>query len=61
MKDYKIIRKTKIRGKKKKILGDFHCTKEKMERDCGNKMQTLQNCFNYGLPKVIVDNGLEDL
>ena len=32
-----------------------------MERDCGNKMQTLQNCFNYGLPKVIVDNGLEDL
>ena len=30
---------------KKKILGDFHGTKEKMERDCGNKMQTLQKLF----------------
>ena len=42
------------------ILGDFNCSIDKMERDGRNK--TLYKCsFNYALPKLIVDNGLEHL
>ena len=42
------------------ILGDFHCTMDKMERDGRNK--TLYRFrFNYALSKLIVDNGLKDL
>ena len=44
----------------KKILGDFNCTMDKIERDGTNK--TLYRCrFNYTLSKLIVDTGLEDL
>ena len=43
------------------ILGDFNCTTDKMERDCGNKIQLYRCRFNYALSKLIVDNGLEDL
>ena len=32
----------KIEGNEKKILlRDFNCTMDKMDRDCGNKIQTL--------------------
>ena len=35
---------------------------DKMDRDRRNKMQRLYKCgSNYVLPKVTVDNGLEDL
>ena len=60
MKDYKIIWKNNNGNENKIILGDFHCTMDKMERDGRNK--TLCKChFNYTLSKLIVDNGLEDL
>ena len=46
--------------KKKKILGDFNCTMDKMETDVRNK--TLNRCcFNYALSKLIVDNRSEVL
>ena len=49
-----------VGNENKIILGDFHCTMNKMERDGRNK--TLYKCyFNYVLSKLIVDNGLEDL
>ena len=42
------------------MLGDFNCTMDKIERDGRN--ETLYRChFNYVLPKLTVDNGLEDL
>ena len=48
--DCKHIWKTKLREMKK------------IDRDDGNKTQTLYRChFNFTLPKLIVDNGLEDL
>ena len=44
------------------ILGEFNCTMDKMDRDGENKIQKLYRCcYNYALPKLIVDNGLEDL
>ena len=44
------------------ILGDFNCTMDKMDRDCGNETQRLyRSCFNNALSKLIVDNWLEDL
>ena len=44
------------------ILGDFNCTMDKMDSDCGNKTQRLYRCrSNYALSKLIVDNRLEDL
>ena len=44
----------------KLILGDLNYTMNKTEKDGRNK--TLYRCrFNYTLPKLIVDYGLEDL
>ena len=44
------------------ILGDFHCTIDKIDRYGRNKTQRLHRCSsNYALSKFIVDNGLEDL
>ena len=46
--------------KKKKILGDFNCTMDKMKKNGRNK--ALYRCrFNYALSKLVVDNGLEHL
>ena len=46
----------------KMILGDFNCTMDKMNRDGGNKTQRIYRCrSNYAMPKLILDNGLEDL
>ena len=51
----------KNKGNENKIiLGDFNCTIYKIERDSGNKTQTLWSCFNYSLSKL-VDNELDDL
>ena len=58
--DYKIIWKIKIRKmkKKKKILSDFNCIMDKMDRKGRNKTENIYRCsFNYALSKVIVDNG----
>ena len=44
----------------KLILGDFNCTMDKMERNSRNKTLYKYH-FNYGLSKLIVDNGLEGL
>ena len=42
--------------KKKKILGDFNCAMNKIDRCGGNKLQSFYKCFsNYAL---IEDNGL---
>ena len=41
-----------IGNENKIILGDFNCTMFKMERDDGNKTQTLYCCFNYALSKT---------
>ena len=44
------------------ILRDFNCTINKMEKDGGNKIQTLHGCGSiYFLSKLIVDKRLEDL
>ena len=44
------------------IFRDFNCTMDKMDRDLENKTQRLyRGCSNYFLPKLMVDNGLEDL
>ena len=44
------------------ILGDFHCTMDKMDRDGGNKTQIIYRCLsNDDLPKRNVNNMLEDL
>ena len=52
----------KMMEMKKKILGDFNCTMDKMDMYGGNKTQILYRCCsNYSLSKLIVDNGLEDL
>ena len=46
----------------KKILGDFNCIMDKMDRDGENKTRRLYRCCsNYALSKLIVYNGLEDL
>ena len=48
--------------KKKKILGGFNCTKDKMDKEGENKTQKLYRCCsNHALSKLIVDYGLEDL
>ena len=48
--------------KKKKILGGFNCTKDKMDREGENKTQRLYRCCsNHALSKLIVNYGLEDL
>ena len=40
-------------------LRDFDCTMDKMDRDSGNKTQTIYRCgYNYVMSKLIVDNGL---
>ena len=41
---------------KKKILGDFNCTINKMDRYGGNKIQRLYRCCSYYA--LNVDNGL---
>ena len=53
----------KNEGNENKImLGDLNCTMDKIDRDGENKTQRLYRyCSNYALPKLIVDNGLEDL
>ena len=53
----------KIKGNENKIMiGDLNCTMDKIEKDGENKTQRLHRCcFNYGLSKLIVDNGIEDL
>ena len=64
LKDYKIIWEIKVREikKKKKILGYFHRTIDKMDRDGRNKTQRLcRYGSNYALSKLIVYNGLDDL
>ena len=44
------------------ILGNFNSSMDKMDRDCGNKIQRLYKCLsNYTLSKLIVGNGLENL
>ena len=51
----------KNEGNENKIIfGDFNCTMDKMEKDGRNKI-LYRCCFSYALPKLIVDNGLEDL
>ena len=46
----------------KTVLGNFHCTVDKVDRDGKNKAQRLYwCCFNFALSKLIVDNELEDL
>ena len=46
----------------KLMLGDLNCTMDKIDRDGENKTQRLyRRCSNYALPKLIVDNELEDL
>ena len=44
------------------ILGDLNCTMGKLDRDGEKNTQRLYRCYsNYGLSKLIVDNGLEDI
>ena len=46
----------------KKMLGEFSCTIDKMDRGVENKTQILYRIgSNYALSKLIVDNGLDDL
>ena len=45
----------------KMILGGFNCTMDKMQRLVEIKHRLYRCCFNYPLPKLIVDNGLDDL
>ena len=53
----------KNEGNKNKImLGVLNCTMNKVDRVGENETQRLYRCCsNYALPKLIVDNGLEDL
>ena len=54
--------KSEGKKKKKKILGYFHRTIDKMDRDGRNKTQRLcRYGSNYALSKLIVYNGLDDL
>ena len=44
------------------ILGGFNCTRDKIDRDDGNKIQKTYRCrSNFVLSKLIVDNELEGL
>ena len=44
------------------MLGVLNCAMDKIDRVGENKTQRLYRCCsNYALPKLIVDNGLEDL
>ena len=53
----------KTNGNENKILlGDFHSTIDKMDRNGRNKTQRIYRCCsNYALSKPIEDNGLEGL
>ena len=52
----------KEENENKIILESFDCTKDKMDRDGGNKVQRLYKCgSNYTLSKLIVDKSFEDL
>ena len=53
----------KNKGNENKIILDgFNCTMDKMDRDGENKTKRFYWCSSsYVLPKLIVDNGLEDL
>ena len=53
----------KNKGNENKIILDgFNCTMDKMDRDGENKTKRFFWCSSsYVLPKLIVDNGLEDL
>ena len=52
----------KDKGNENKILEDFNCTMDKMDRDGENKTQRLcWCCSSYALSKLIVDNELADL
>ena len=49
-------------NKKKIGLGRLNCTKDKVDRNGGNKTQIIcRCCSNYLLSKLIVDNGFENL
>ena len=49
-------------NKNKIIVENLSCTMDKINRDGENKTQRLYRCCSsYALPKLIVDNGLEDL
>ena len=62
MKYYKKICKIKEGNENKIMLGVLNCTMDKIDRVGENKTQRLYRCCsNYDLPKLIVDNGLEDL
>ena len=51
-----------VGNENKIMLGDLNCTMDKTDRDGENKTQRLYRCCaNYVLPKLIVDNGIEDL
>ena len=51
-----------VGNENKIMLGDLNCTMDKIDRDGENKTQRLYRCCsNYALPKLIVDNELEDL
>ena len=55
---------TKERNGNKIILADFNCSEmvDKMDRDGGNKTQTLYRYrSNYVQSKIILDNRLDDL
>ena len=44
------------------ILGDLNCNMGRLDRDGEKKIQRLYMCYsNYGLSKLMVDNGLEDI
>ena len=53
----------KNKGNENKILlEDFNCTMDKMDKDGENKTKILYWCSSSSvLPKLILDNGLEDL
>ena len=53
----------KDKGNENKIiLEDFNCTMDKMDKDGENKTKILYWCSSSSvLPKLILDNGLEDL
>ena len=50
------------RNENKILLEDFDCALDEMDKDDGNKTQSLYRCgSNYALSKLIVNNGLEGL
>ena len=62
LKNYKKICKIKEGNENKIMVGVLSCTMNKIDRVSENKTQRLYRCCsNYALPKLIVDNELEDL